>query len=221
MIFFAKTMKSISERILYMNFILCTSFFIFSAIVFFGLQRTKRLEKKIEQEYWDKEYRANSTRKKSLDNLDYITIPDEILQMTPETMDEDVNSYLLDLHEMSEYKIVNLTGISNTDLKLKYGTANITVLSDYDFHYTNMVTTLQRLAEKLYENEEYLLAKTVLEFAVSTRTDISKSYYMLADIYNILGYKEKVAELINRAQLVNSIMRQNIVENLQTYASAN
>lgn len=204
-----------------MNFILCTSFFIFSAIVFFGLQRTKRLERKIEQEYWDKEYRANSTRKKSLEGLEYITIPDEILHMTPENMDEDINSYLLDLHEMSEYKIVNLTGISNTDLKLKYGTANITVLSDYDFHYTNMVTTLQRLAEKLYENEEYMLAKTVLEFAVSTRTDISKSYYMLAEIYNILGYKEKVAELINRAQLVNSIMRQNIIDNLQTYAGAN
>lgn len=200
-----------------MNFILCTSFFIVSAIVFLGLQHSRKERDKIEHEYWEKEYRANSTRKKSLDNLEYITIPEEILRMHPKQFDEDINGYLLDLQDLSEYKIVNLTGISNTDLKLEYGTANITILSDYDFHYTNMVTILQKLAEKLYENKEYELAKIVLEFAVATHTDVSKSYYMLADIYNILGYKEKIAELINNAQLINSIMQQSIVQNLRKY----
>lgn len=84
---------------------------------------------------------------------------------------------------MSAGKIVNLTGYTNTDLKLEYGTANINILSDYDFHYTNMVTLLQKLAELLHACSEDALAAEVLEFAVSTGTDVSRSYYLLAELY--------------------------------------
>ena len=198
-----------------MNFILCTSFFIVSAIVFLGLQHSRKERDKIEREYWQKEYRANSTRKKSLDNLEYITIPEEILRMHPKQFDEDINGYLLDLQDLSEYKIVNLTGISNTDLKLEYGTANITILSDFDFNYTNLVTALQKLAELLHEGGDDAHAIEVLEFAISTGTDVSKSYYLLADLYKTCGTPEKIELLIRRAETIHSLMKNSIVQNLQ------
>ena len=57
------------ERILYMNFIIISSFLIFSIVFFFALQRSKRAEKKIEQDFWERERRSNCTRKKSLVGL--------------------------------------------------------------------------------------------------------------------------------------------------------
>lgn len=198
-----------------MNFNFIASFVAALAIFSILIRRSGKQEANETQKYWEKELKSNSVRKKSLDSLDYITIPDSILHMQPAHTTEEIQSCLHDLNDLSREKIVNLTGISNTDLKLNYGTANITILSDYDFHYTNMVTTLQKLAERLVQVNEYQLAVEVLEFSVSTRTDVSKSYYLLASLYQQHGQEEKIDFLIQTAQNLNSIMKDSIVRNLK------
>lgn len=198
-----------------MNFIIISSFLIFSVIFFFALQRTKSIEAKREQEYWEREFRANSTRKKSLDDLNYIIIPDVLLNMSPENTNEEINGYISELNDLSQTTIVNLTGFSNTDLKLKYGTANITVLTEYDINYTYLVTLLQKLAEKLYEENNPQLAIKVLEFAISTNTDVSKTYYLLAQLYNETGTPEKISSLIKQANNLNSLLKNTIVQTLK------
>ncbi len=199
-----------------MNFLIFASFPIICLIFSYALHSTKRKEQDVDQEFWDREQRANFTRKKPLDGLDYITIPEELLSMEPTVMTEEVAGCLRDLKDLSASKIVNLTGYTNTDLKLEYGTANITILSDYDFHYTNLVTLLQKLAEKLHENGEDALAAQTLEFAISTRTDVSKSYYLLADLYCDAGTAWKIQSLIESAQNIHTIQKDTIIETLQT-----
>ena len=204
-----------------MNLFIFSSFITICILFTFFLQRAKKKEQDIDREFWDREQRANFTRKKSLDNLNYITIPDNVLNMKPTAMTESVKSCLQDLNDLSSGKIVNLTGYTNTDLKLEYGTANINILSDYDFHYTNMVTLLQKLAELLHENSEDALATDVLEFAVSTGTDVSKSYYLLAELYTDAGTPEKIKDLIAQADNLHSLMKDTIVHKLQeAYQSA-
>lgn len=198
-----------------MNFIIITSFLIFCVLFFFALKRTNRIEAERDRAFWDRENRANFTRKKSLDGLNYITIPDELLNMKPSVMTESIISYIKDLNDLSDYQIVNLTGYSNTDLKLEYGTANITILSEFDLHYTNLVTILQKLAEQLHENGDDALAAATLEFAVSTGTDVSKSYYLLADLYHEAGTPEKITNLISNAQNINSLMKDTIIKKLK------
>lgn len=198
-----------------MNFIIISSFLIFCVVFSIGLHNAKRREQDIDREFWAREQKANFTRKKSLDGLNYITVPEELLHMKPEVMTEELESCLRDLADLSSCKIVNLTGYTNTDLKLEYGTANITILSDYDFHYTNLVTLLQRLAEMLHDSLEDALAVRVLEFAVSTGTDVSKSYYLLAQLYQEAGTPEKIEYLITQARNINSLLKDTIVENLQ------
>lgn len=165
--------------------------------------------------FWERERRANFTRKKPLDNLNYITIPDELLQMQPNDMTEEIQSCLAELKELSTTQIVNLTGYTNTDLKLEYGTANINILSTFDFHYTNLVTLLQKLAELLHEKQDNAHAISVLEFAVSTNTDVSKSYYLLAKLYQEEGTPDKIEDLIYHAQNLNSLSRDTILQNLE------
>lgn len=198
-----------------MNLFLFSSFTIFCIIFSIALYRTKRIEQNLDQDFWQREQKANFTRKKSLDNLNYITIPEEILQMKPDCMTSEIENCLRDLNDLSAFKIVNFTGYTNTDLKLEYGTANINILSDYDFHYTNLVTLLQKLAELLHDVLEDALAVQTLEFAVSTGTDVSKSYYLLAQLYQEAGKPEKIEELIAQAQNIRSILKDTIVENLR------
>lgn len=198
-----------------MNFIILASFLIIACFVSIFTKKSKNAQENAEQTFWDKERKSNFVRKKSLDNLNYITIPEDLITMQPHNPSAQTLSYLQDLKDMSSLKIVNLTGISNTDLKLFYGTANITVLSEYDGHYTQMVTILQKLAESLAASEDRELAIRVLEFSISTGSDVSKSYYLLSELYQEIGTPEKIPFLIQQAEGIPTIMKNTILRNLQ------
>lgn len=199
-----------------MNFIVLASSLLLACFVSLFIQKSKNIQQSTEQTYWEKERKANFVRKKSLENLEYLTIPEDILAMKPKTPTAQTLSYLQDLKDLSSFKIVNLTGISNTDLKLAYGTANITVLSEYDAHYTQMVTILQKLAEQLAASKDTSNAIRVLEYAISTGSDVSKSYYLLADLYTQIGTPEKIHTLMEQAKKLSSIMKSSILQHLQT-----
>lgn len=198
-----------------MNFFILASFLIVTCLVTILIRKDNSTQKKAENNFWDKEHKANFVRKKSLEHLQYITIPEDILAMKPTNPSKQTLSYLEELNDLSCYKIVNLTGISNTDLKLTYGTANITALSEYDFHYTRMVTLLQSLAESLVASGDKELALHVLEFSVSTGSDVSKTYYLLAELYQEIGTPEKIHFLIQQAEAIPSLMRNSILRNLR------
>lgn len=194
--------------------------FLSSLIVFCGLiayenRKHKKILKKSEKEFWETERKANNTRKKSLEHLNYITIPFEELPMDILIENAEIAECHRLLKELSTRKIVNLTGLTNTELKLEYGTANINCLSDYDQNYTLLVTTLQSWAEHLYTEGYITEAQTILEFSISTNTDVSHSYYLLADIYCANGESEKKAALIQSAEKINSSMNKVIVRTLQ------
>lgn len=198
-----------------MKTLFLSSLIVFCLLIAYENKKHKKMEEKFKKDYWDRESQANSTRKKSLDNLEYITIPFDALPM--ETMKD--NSHILGYHtllkDLSTQKIVNFTGYTNTDLKLEYGTANITCLSEYDQNYTLLARTLQEWAEILYAADFADDAQTILEFAISTRTDISRTYYLLADIYDDKNEPEKKAMLLETAQTLRSAMKNAIVRTLQ------
>lgn len=198
-----------------MNFIILASSLILALVIAISTKRENTAQEQEEINFWTKEHKSNFVRKKPLDNLDYITIPEEILTLQPSNASPQALSYLQDLKDMSSLKIVNLTGISNTDLKLTYGTANITVLSEYDAHYTQLVTILQKLAESLVASDDKESAIRVLEFAISTGSDVSKSYYLLSELYTQSGTPEKISFLIQHAESIQSIMKDSILRNLK------
>ena len=198
-----------------MRFPLFASFIIFMIVFLINRKKADFKDASIERSYLETERQANSTRKKSLENLDYIIIPFSTLPMDTATQDEVVSECVKEIRELSEEKIVNFTGLTNTDLKLKYGTANITLLSVYDQNFTLLVRSLQDWAKRLFElghTDECLI---LLEFAVSIRSDISSTYYLAAKIYAKQGNIEKIAYLIQTAQTLNSVMKNSIVRTLQ------
>lgn len=190
-------------------------FVYFIIIVAQATRRQRTLAEKREQEFWTRERKANSVRKKSLDGLDYVKIPLDRLPMDALPEDENVREYRELLTYLSTQPIVNFTGYTNTDLKLEYGTANITPLSQYDQNYTALVRTLQQWAELLLKAGLTQEAETVLSYAVSIGSDVSHTYYALAKIYADRAEYDKIADLIHQAEGLRSALRSAIVRTLQ------
>lgn len=194
------------------------------------MRRVSRKVEEKEEAFWEKELRSNSVRKKSLDGLEYIHIPVDLLPFGTAEGNSVLQSAEDELLALKDEKIVNFTGITNTDLKLEYGTANITVLSQYDQNYTAMVIALQKWGQELYNQCRYEDARAVLEFAMRTRTDISGTYRLLIDMYKTkLGYTEakiheKLEAMLPIAKDLNSLSRQQILtlinSNLESPESA-
>ena len=168
-----------------------------------------------QQAFWQRERAANNVRKKPLDNLEYITIPMENLPTTAHNEDSVVSECVEILDTLKDCKIVNLTGITNTDLKLTYGTANITALTEYDQNYTLLVTTLQKWASKLYDLDDIISAQTILEYAVSVRSDVSGTYLLLAEIYDKQGASERIPELVTAAEALTTPSGKIIIRKLE------
>lgn len=198
-----------------MKFPFFASFIVFCAWLGYEIHKHRNIEKKSMDAFWEKEYAANRTRRKSLDGLNYITIPLDTFPMTLFKDDEVISECQETLIELSKEPIVNLTGISNTDLKLQYGAPNINLLTAYDQRYTTLVRTLQTFGKALYDKGYTSQAKTVLEFAVSTHTDVSSTYKLLAAIYKECGQPNKIRELIPIAESLNSGLKNSIVKMLE------
>ncbi len=115
-----------------MKFPFLATFILFIILFNIRIRRVSRKEEQREEKFWERELRSNSVRKKSLDSLEYVHIPYDLLPFGTAGEDENLQKIEDELTAMKDEKIVNLTGITNTDLKLEYGTANITVLTQYD-----------------------------------------------------------------------------------------
>lgn len=208
-----------------MKFPFFASFIVFCIWLGYQMKKSQKQAASEKKSFWDRETEANNTRRKSLDNLEYITIPLNKFPMDAFQTDADSsdsqseNSRALEcietLRTLSTAKIVNFTGFTNTDLKLEYGAPNIKLLMEFDQNYTLLARTLQTFAEELYKACLIAEATTVLEFAISTRTDVSQSYFLLADIYERDCQPEKIEELIQAAEGLNTIMKNSIVHTLQ------
>ena len=143
-----------------------------------------------QQSFWERERAANTAPVKSLKDLEYIKIPEDELPFGALKGHKEIEHMEYTIHSLAKdsRKIVNLTGFTNTDLKLMYGAANITKLMEYDASYITLIKTLQEWADVLYAEGLYKEVVKLLEFSVSTRCDISDTYHMLCDIYkNHLG----------------------------------
>ena len=171
-------------------------FIIFIAWLQYEIKKTSRLSNKSSDEFWQNESDANISRKKDISNLDYIKLNIDLLPLA-DNHDSTINSYRDKIVSLVDKKIINLSSFNNTQLKQKYGAANLPFLTDYDNNYMVLVSILQKWAERLYQSGDTSSATHVLEYAVSCSTDVTNTYRLLSKIYKEQGEIEKLDTLIN------------------------
>lgn len=169
--------------------------------------------------FWNREYKANATRKADVSELPYITVPIEILPFT-ETKEEELILIQNNIRGLAGEPILNLTGISNTELKLKYGVANITFLMQCDENFTLLIKNILKWGSYLYDRNKWEEAVVVLEYGIQIKSDIGKNYTLLAEIYKSMGYMDKINALIQTAESLNTLSKENIVTALKEIRSS-
>lgn len=200
-----------------MNFPILASSIVFVIWLAIAINRSNSGGDKGKEAFWKKEIRADATEKKPLDDVVFITIPIDRLHVDIMADDPKASEYIERFRYLSNEKVVNLTGISNTDLKLRYGAPNIEKLMRYDQNYTVLARTLQEYAQLLYDNGHISEAKDVLLFALETHTDVSGSYQLISKIYKSEGNSDAIRSLLPEAEKLNSIMKKHIIDILMDY----
>lgn len=173
-----------------------TIFFIFVTTTF--AYRAYREKKRQERDaaFWKREEDANHVPAVDLSTLEYIHIP--LSDFPIAKLDSDEAGVIEDeLCALANTRILNLTGMTNTDLRMTYGTDNFDKMQVIGENFDRMETLLCDYSKLLMENGLVAEAIPVLEFAVSTGTTISSNYELLAECYSITGDNKKLTALID------------------------
>lgn len=155
-------------------------FLIILFVVWLGyeIKKGNRDSKKASEDFWKKEHEAFLTPRKSIDDIRFIVIPDEIipsaLECLPEGFDNtdnegednlcELNAMIDELRKLSASKIADLSAYTNTELRLRYGAPNFTELSNADTAFTRLLRLIPKLVECLREFGLDDDAKKLLDF---------------------------------------------------------
>ncbi len=195
-IFFASLQAS-PIKVIAAVFIFGSIFLFF--INFIYLKFISRRDTSVDDEFWERETEANFVRKKPLDDLPYIKLPDD-LPLDACLDDPDVKSYVDTILYLKEKRILNLQGYSNTDLKFMYGAGNLDTVSLYDSNFEDMTIALQGLADKLLSLDHEEEAVKIMEYLVSIEADLVHSYKYLGERYLALMEYDKFDNLYTVAE---------------------
>ena len=186
-------------------------FIIFLLIWNYKIRKSNSQQLNLEDSFWEREREANLARRKDISNLDYIILPENLLPANPETPTE------MEFASLQGQKMLNLTGLSNTDLKMEYGVQNLEELSAYDETFTKFVRLLPEYAGELISNDKLSDAKNLLEFGVEHKADSKAAFLQLAEIYRRLGQDDQIQHLILVAGEINSLSKLPIISALQEF----
>lgn len=171
------------------------------------------------------ETKANFTRKADISNLNYLKIPFERLPFgkvsTDELVPDDRKREIISCEKMilslKDAKILNLTGITNTELKLSYGAANLPFLMLYDENFSKLSRALNKWGKLLYESKEASAAKQVLELAVDFGCDIEEIYLILAKIYKEENNPSSLSSLKSKLDFFDDRRRESLLRKLEKF----
>lgn len=202
----------------YITIIICCSFLALCYVVSRNVSRFKKTHGQSHEEFLEQESRANSVRKADITALPYVEIPLDELPL--DALSACGYSALAEeLRALASVKILNLSMYTNTELKLMYGPANLTALSDCDDAYTSLIMLLNKIGASLLEADRSDDAEKFLSFAISIGSDITTSYTMLATLYAKKHDINRIDLLIGNADSLTSLSGKTIQSNLRSIRS--
>lgn len=202
----------------YITIIICCSFLALCYVVSRNVSRFKKTHGQSHEEFLEQESKANSVRKADITALPYVEIPLDELPL--DALSACGYSTLAEeLRALASVKILNLSMYTNTELKLMYGPANLTALSDCDDAYTSLIMLLNKIGASLLEADRPDDAEKFLSFAISIGSDITTSYTMLATLYAKKHDINCIDRLIGNADSLTSLSGKTIQSNLRSIKS--
>lgn len=191
-------------------------FIIFLVVLSIKRHQQTRAQQNANEAFLERERTANATRKQDISGLDYLLFSADALPVG-EFQDNELAGYEKTLTKLSEKKIINLSSMSNTDLKLMYGPANFNDLSEYDENYHTLSSALLGYAQREEALNRTDAAVTILEYAMSLSIDSSQIYLLLAKLYQKRQTPEKIQTMIDTISTMDESFRTLILPKLESF----
>ena len=194
--------------------------FVLAILIFrHHLRKNTKAQDEASRAFWKKEEASLVVRKKALE-------PEEYIHPTLTTDDLKGEAYYnklgktqllrheVYLHEILQLDMVNFSHMTNTDLRINFGTAMLTIIEKNENNYTAYITTLYKLAKGVYEAGDLNYACKLLEEGVGVGTDNRQHILLLAEIYLKLDNREAFDNLYSVAESNQSLTKKALLESL-------
>lgn len=169
---------------------------------------------KATETFWEREEKANYARRKDISHLDYITVAEDDLPFIHD-MDEREAELAGEVKKRMKHQMLNLSGLTNTDLKEQYGFANLETLSGCDQNFMYFIRSLSRWGEYLFTQGDFTRSRQIMEYSRNLGSDISTVYVTLGKIYASEGNADKLEELITFVENSNFALKDSMINKLK------
>lgn len=176
----------------------------------YELKKHTKQDKKVSQDFWERERQSGFIPRKNTSDIQYITVTESFLPEERGEDDSELNVLCNRILSFQDKKIADLSSMTNTELKERYGTANFTSLSEVDSNYTSLVPLLGRLCELLYDEGRLAEAENAALFCVSSGVMTYPVLFTLGNIYYMINDREKLDALISSAESTPSCQERTV-----------
>lgn len=198
--------------------------YIWTIIAFFvfhhHLRKNAKAQEDVTKAFWKKEESSLVVRKKELVDEDFIhpSLTGDQLKGEDWYKTQDQSAlfrYEQHLKELLDKPMVNFQHMSNTDLRLNFGTANLTVVREYEENWNGYLTNLFTLGKKLFESGETDYSIQLLEEGIEMGTDNRYHFLLLGQHYKATKNHQAFDDLVVRAQSLESLTKTALLKALE------
>jgi tetratricopeptide (TPR) repeat protein len=196
------------------------SFLVFIIIYRIQLAKLDKDQNAINKLFWEREESSLFVRKKEIKPYELI-LPnvDSIPTYSQSEYEAMGNKDLFNIQEKcitySHTKMLNTSHLLNSEVRLKYGSANIDTVEDYEENYHQYIKLLYQLGKGFFELNRLEDAILLLEEGLHVNTEISDHLILLGKLYKTTNQKEKFTALFNYANTINSLTKNKILHELE------
>lgn len=134
--------------------------------------------------------------------------------MFPVSLDPNCQKAYMSLMRFEKLSLANLSGISNLEIKKKYGASGVEQISQYEWNYTSCMQAAIDYANVLIQNGYITEAQKTLEYCIASKCDLSKCYLLLIDLYKmqqnecaLIKLKDYVNKELKDSPFIDKIIR--------------
>ncbi|MCQ2978658.1 MAG: hypothetical protein MJ245_02560 [Clostridia bacterium] len=125
------------------------------------------------------------------------------------------------LQDFSKLKLANFNGLSNQDLKNKYGNNNFDEVLSYQENYDNLFDQIRTTASSLIDDEDESSAMNILRFAVDMGDDVTVTYTNLAELYIKNNMRKELYSLVDTVKQNKNLSQQKIMSYIKNLEKEN
>ncbi len=197
-------------------------FVIFVVLFQYHLRKNMRQENINREQFWNNEEKSLSTRRKEFNENDYIKPNLSKLSFpTVHSLNPGQTLHYQQiknrLQELSSMDLMNFSNLTNTELRIRFGTANQTVITQNEANYNSFLKSLADYGHLMIEFEEINEAIVAFEECIRLGSDYSDHFITLAQLYLQKNQRYKVTDLIEKAESLKSLNRSIILKKLASF----